>query len=57
MPPTLKSIFDAVTMKPFGPHHFFISSGLAKASKTISRGALNVREMTNGFWAMVVDIF
>ncbi len=43
-------------MKPFGPHHFFISSGLVKASNTISRGALNVREMTNGFWATVVDM-
>src|SRR6185295_1413976 len=44
--PGRRSILDAMTLKPFGPHHSFIRSGSVKHFQTKSRGALNVRDIT-----------
>src|ERR1700736_279355 len=47
MPPGRRSLFDAITVKPFGPHHCFMRSGSVNACHTSSRGASNTRVMTN----------
>src|SRR6201997_437659 len=38
-PPTRKSIWQTVAMKPFGPHHCITYFGSVHAFQTISRGA------------------
>src|ERR1700722_11101538 len=44
-PPTRKSIFSIVVVKPRGPHQFTTCLGLVIASQTSSRGALKSRVM------------
>src|SRR5260221_11425741 len=59
MPPGRRSILDAITVKPFGPHQHFMRSGSVKAAKTRSRGASKLRVITNssGFGeALVVGL-
>src|SRR5271154_66068 len=45
-PPTRKSIFSIVVVKPRGPHQFTTCLGFVIASQTSSRGASNSRVMT-----------
>src|SRR5512144_2336957 len=46
MPPGRRSIFDARTLNPFGPHQCFICSGSVKHFHTSSRCALSTRDST-----------
>src|SRR5208282_1519474 len=56
IPPTRKSNLATGIVQPFGPNHCFKRSLSVHAFQTGSRGASNVREMTNGRTALSLMI-